>query len=423
MAECFRRCSETRSARVRAITTCRTGVAAFIGCLAFAGAATPALAAGHSASQKVALIPQAGPLPVQGPNGILPTSAYVSGYPQETFGESFSNMPVAQVTAANLSQYDTAVLNEVHVSSLSTTAKSALAGFVANGGKLLIHDADETGGNDYSWLLHQAPGNVQVGAGCGQSCGSTSGSSAITKNSSLISANPSDPSYVNLGQLYQFTDQGDSNLLTSSNSSAFQSLATGTNGLNEQGAQIAYAAVNQGLIVYNGFDTDFVKTKPTDAWRCNDAKLHFACPPPPAAQPTTDWIAHMWWLELQQNWGQLSTGSGGSGSGSGTGLPATPPVSQVGTPIASAPAGLPSTHICVARKSLYLRLSRFAHMRGRKIIEVDVYVNGRRVVRERRHYKNRTIRHLPTRGHYVVKVVARTSRHYKLIAKSRYHAC
>lgn len=399
-----------RRARMRAITTCRTGVAAFIGCLAFAGAATPALAAGHSASQKVALIPQAGPLPTQGPNGIFPTSSYVTGYPQETFGESFSNMPLAQVTAANLSQYDTAVLNEVHVSSLSTTAKSALAGFVANGGKLLIHDADETGGNDYSWLLPNAsPGSVVVGAGCGTACGSASGTSSIVKDSSVISANPADPSYVNLDELYHFTDQGDSNLLTSNGSSAFQTLVAGTNARNETGAQIAYATVNQGLIVYNGFDTDFIKTLPTDAFRCNYPKLHFKCPPP---QPSTDWLAHMWWLELQQ-----------TGAGSGTGLPTTQPVSQVGAPLASAPAGLPSTHICVARKSLYLRLSRFAHMRGRKIIEVDVYVNGRRVVRERRHYKNRTIRHLPKRGRYVVKVVATTSRHYHLIAKSRYHAC
>ena len=113
-----------------------------------------------------------------------------------------------------LSRFDTVALIQVNTSALSPEAKSALAQFVANGGKLLIHDADETHLNDYSWIL-PASGTTQVGSGC-PNCGLTSGSAQITANSALISSNPQDQSYVDLPQLQKFTDAlGDANLLVS----------------------------------------------------------------------------------------------------------------------------------------------------------------------------------------------------------------
>lgn len=396
----------------------RTGLAVAVTATALVASATPAIAAsGHSSSQQVALIPQAGPLPAQGPNGIMPTSSNVTGYPNETFNQTFSNLSVSQITPANLAKYDTVALIQVRTRALSPAAKSALAAFVAGGGKLIIHDADETGANDYSFLLPgDATGSVSVGAGC-TACGSSSGSSTIVKNSSLISSNAADASFVNLSDLYSFTDQGDSNLLVSSDP-RWLALATGTNGLGEQGAQVAYATQNTGLIIYNGYDTDFIKAQASDPFRCNQPKLHFKCAAPPAAQPTVDWLAHMWYSELVQSWGQPSGGGPTVGP-----LPTTQPVSQIGTPIGTAPAGLPSAHRCVPRKSLYLRLKRLGHLRGQKVIQVDVYVGRKHVLRERRHFSNRTIRHLPRRGRYVVKVVATTARHYHLIAKARYRGC
>ena len=57
------------------------------------------------------------------------------------------------MTSSALAGYGTMVLNEVHTASLTPVAKAAIAQFVAGGGRLLIFDADETAGNDYSWLL------------------------------------------------------------------------------------------------------------------------------------------------------------------------------------------------------------------------------------------------------------------------------
>ncbi|HEV7585274.1 MAG TPA: hypothetical protein VGO14_05795, partial [Solirubrobacteraceae bacterium] len=266
---------------------------------------TQAAAFSHPGSVKVALIPRNGPVPPNGPDGIMPVSAYVSGRPAESFGVfSFSNVPLSQVTTAKLSQFDTVALIQVKVSSLTGSARAALAQFVADGGKLIIHDSDETKLNDYSWLLPGAY-TTRVGAGC-EGCGGTSGSSTIT-NSTLISANPSDPSYVSLGDLTRFTDAvGDANLLVSTDPRWF-ALARGTNSNanGESGAQVAFAN-NNGLIVYNGFDTDFVKTTPSDAWRCNQPTLGFKCPS--GSTPTVDWIAHMWYLELLQGWGSSPVG-------------------------------------------------------------------------------------------------------------------
>lgn len=382
---------------------------------------TPAMAVTllYSKSIKVALIPQRGPVPPYGPDGIMPVASVVTGRPAESFDQfSFTNVPLDQVTPAALAQYDTAVLIQVRTSSLSATAKAALAQFVAQGGKLIIHDADKTNSNDYSWLL---PGSntTQVGQGC-SGCGSQSGSSTILTNSSLISANPSDRSYVNLKDVFHFTDPGDSNLLTS-NDPRWTTLTKGTNSHNESGAQIAVAGNNNGLIVYNGFDQDFIKSNSSDAFRCNNLSTKYVCPP--GDQPTVDWLAHMWYSELLQGWG-TPPGAGGSGGSGGTaGLPKPTSVADIGTPLAPGLAGAPSNRGCVANRSLRLRLSRLSHLRHRKITHLDVYVNGRHVLGESGHFTDKTLTRLPRHGKYTVKVIATTRRGYHLISKQRYRAC
>jgi hypothetical protein len=180
-----------------------TGLVAALSALTLVLWASPSIAA-NNASQRVALIPGPTPSPAQGPNGVLPTSSFVTGRPSETFsGFSFSSVALDQITPANLANYDTVTLNQVHTTNLTATAKAALAQFVSNGGKLLIHDADETLGNDYSWLLG-GPYLTRVGAGC-INCGSQSGTSTVLTSSGIISSNPADSSYVNVGDLYKFT--------------------------------------------------------------------------------------------------------------------------------------------------------------------------------------------------------------------------
>ena len=399
----------------------RVGLLGALSALMISAGVSPASA--DSSSRNVALIPAAVSVSALNPNGILPTSLNVTGRPAELFSHfAFSNVPIANITPTKLAGFDTVVLNEVHSTSLSPAAKLTLSQFVGGGGKLLIHDADNTNGNDYSWLLG-GPYTTRVGYRC-VNCGSQSGSSTVTANSGLISAIPTDPSYVDLSQLYAFTDQGDSNLLTSTDPRWF-TVARGTNAQGDTGSQVAYATNHNGLIVYNGFDTDFIKAKATDQFRCESPKTHFTCPPPPAAQPTVDWLAQMWYSELTIGWG--SSASAGS---PGAGLPSTQPVFDVGTPIAPSAAGLPgsptprgSVRACVARASLWLRLSRFTHVRHRKVVQVDVYVNRKHVLRERRPFKNQRLRHLPKKGRYLLRVVGTTDKGYHLIARLYYHGC
>ncbi|MBO0732346.1 MAG: hypothetical protein J2P57_24000, partial [Acidimicrobiaceae bacterium] len=96
---------------------------------------------------------------------------------------------------------------------------------------------------------------------------------------------------------------------------------------------------------------------------------------------------------------------------------------SIGTNLPPKTVGLPSNRKCVAKRKLFLRLRNLAR-HHRKVVRVDVYVNGRHVLRERgRHLHNVTLRHLPKTGNVVVKIVATTNRRYHLISRVRYHAC
>ena len=341
----------------------------------------------------------------------MPTSTYVSGRPSESFDKfSFHDVGLNQITSATLSQYDTVALIQVKTSDLTPPAKAALAKFVADGGKLIIHDADETSGNDYSWLL---PGSstTQVGASC-NGCGLSSGTSTITENSGLISANSADPTYVNIGELTQYTDAlGDANLLVTNDPRWFAA-AQGTNGRNEAGAQLAYAQ-NNGLIIYNGFDTDMIKPTATSPWRCTGTP-NYQCQG--NSHPSVDWLAQMWYDELNKSWG-----SGGS-----SGLPQNNPASSIGTIIPPSDAGLPTPGkgltACVARARMTLHLSQLKR-KHRGVVQVDVYVNGRHVLREKGRIHDVVLKSLPHHKYVTVKIVATTTRRYHLISSVRYRAC
>ena len=416
---------QAKRARRRPTITARCVAAAGVLIAAFAMSTTPAMAV--TTSHNVALIPSNQPSPAEGiggTDGILPISSTVAGAPSESFAKfSFKDVALSQITSKELSQFDTVVLNQVKTGQLSAAEKSALAQFVSGGGKLIIHDADLTTLNDYSWVLGGS-GTTQVGAGCND-CGATSGTSTILANSSLISANPSDPSYVNIADMGTYTDGiGDSNLLTSTEGQSWVAAVRGTNANGEQGAQLAYTSSGTGLAVYNGFDTDMIMQTATSPWRCvNSPDTQYVCPAG-AAHEQVDWLAQMWYNEL--NLGAAPTNPG-------------QPVSSIGTPLRPGQAGLPPARSCLARQKVYLRLTKLIR-HHRKVVQIDVYVNGHRRLREhprrvhvrihghrrvvtRGRWHNVTLGRLPKTGSVFIKVVATTSRHYHLISKVRYTAC
>jgi hypothetical protein len=425
--------------RRRSTAVARCVAAAGILTAAIAFSASPAMALG--VSHNVAVIPSSQPVPAEGqppsqPDGILPTTSDVAGNPAESFSKfSFTNVGLDQITPAELSQFDTVVLNEVKIKAISPSAKAALAQFVANGGKLLIHDADATNGNDYSWILGSPPGTTQVGAGCFE-CGAQSTTpSSILANTALISGIQGAPSFVDLNDLNAYTDAlGDSNLLTSSQERRWVTAVSGTNANNESGAQLAYVASGKGLAVYNGFDTDMIMNtgdspnpaSPTGSpWRCVlSPNTHFFCPAN-ATHAAQDWLAQMYYNEL--NLSAVPT------------TPGTTPVSTIGTPVSPTQAGLPPATSCVAKQSLRLRLLNLVR-HHRNLVRIDVYVNGRHRLKEsvrfvhvkihghrrlvrRGRFHNVTLRNLPKTGSVVIKIVGTTSRHYHLISKQTYRAC
>jgi hypothetical protein len=388
--------------------------AATLAALAAALLGASAHAAVLPSSHSVALIPSNNPPSSPGNLGVMPISSYVTGRPAESFDKfSYKYVALNAITPATLSNFDTAALIQVRTSDLSSAAKAALAQFVANGGKLIIHDSDETSLNDYSWLL---PGgySTRIGAGC-NACGRTSGTSNITEGTGFISANPADPAYVSIPELTKYTDAiGDANLLVSDDPRWFAA-ATGTNATNEAGAQLAYAS-NNGLIIYNGIDTDMIKPQASGPWLCIGTPNNVC---PANSHPSVDWLAQMWYAELNHSWGSSSANPPSTPNG----LPQTKPVSGIGTPLPPSAAGLPTGRACVAKRKLFLRLTNLGSKR-QKVVQVDVYVNGRHVFRERgKRLHNTTLRHLPQKGNVVVKILATTNRHYHLISTKRYRAC
>ena len=377
--------------------------------------AAPANAATFmQSSVNVAVIPSNAPASSPGGLGVMPISSFVTGRSTDSFDKfSFKFLALNNITPATLAGFDTVALIQVRTSDLSPAAKAALAQFVANGGKVIIHDSDETSLNDYSWLL-PGPYSTKIGAGC-NACGETVGTSKIVENSGLISANPADPTYVSIPELVKYTDAvGDANLLVSDDPRWFAA-ASGNNAANEAGAQVAYAS-NNGLIIYNGFDTDMVKPLASGPWLCLNTTNNVC---PPNAHPSVDWLAEMWYAELNKSWGPTtSTGPQSPPNG----LPQTKPVSSIGTNLPPSTVGLPSNHTCVAKQKLFLRLRNLSG-HHRKVVRVDVYVNGRHVLRQRGRLHNVTLRGLPKTGNVVVKIVATTDRRYHLISRVRYRAC
>lgn len=211
--------------------------------------------------------------------GTLQTYGSVAGSPQDSFeGFEFSDISQEEIEPAVLGQYDTVLLNQVFTRPLSEAQKQALSNFVTSGGKLIIHDADGTSGNEYSWL----PVPAESGASC-ENCGNTNGEAEVVENNTIVSDEPSSPSYVDLSELPGNSDAiGDANVLVT-NDPRWDEDIRASNDENIEGAADAYAS-DGGEIIYNGFDTDFLTEGPN------------------AFPSGNDWLDKIWYDELALEW-------------------------------------------------------------------------------------------------------------------------
>ncbi len=168
-------------------------------------------------------------------------------------------------------------MNQVSTASLSAEERVTLANFVTDGGKLIIHDADGTEGNEYSWL----PVPATTGVSC-ENCGHLDGEAEVTENNTIVSDEPSSPYYISVGELPGNSDAiGDANFLVTTDPRWSEDVRA-KNDQNVEGAADAYAS-DGGLIMYNGFDNDYLGN--------------------PSAFPSEiDWLNKLWWNELNTQW-------------------------------------------------------------------------------------------------------------------------
>lgn len=170
----------------------------------------------------------------------------------------FQNLDPSKVTTANLTSFDTVVLNvasreiNCNVNILTVQQKTDIISFVATGKKMIIYDS-ECSPQDYNWLPFKFttanPG--QQGA---------QGFLIIREENTLSSNNPANPYFIDTGYLNTSTDAvGDMNVMTTFDP-YWKVDMVGTNFLNKTGPVHTYATypagTDKGLFIYNGLDMD-----------------------------------------------------------------------------------------------------------------------------------------------------------------------
>jgi hypothetical protein len=178
---------------------------------------------------------------------------------------TFATLAPGSVTLANLAPYDTVVLNMAsgamgcNANTLSTSAKAAINTFAANGGKVIIQDAECTFGGsvDYSWLTFPFT-TSNPGA-----FGASGGTLNIIENDGLATSTAG-PKFIDTNAITSQTDAvGDMNVVVTKDSNWCLSM-TGTNVQQTTGATQMYAKPGNGLFIYNGLDTNFINYNGVD---------------------------------------------------------------------------------------------------------------------------------------------------------------
>jgi len=267
-------------------------IAVLAGVFGVAAVASPTqVSAAMMTSSNVAIVPSYN----FGSAGHLQISGAVDGAPTLSFGAfTFTNLPLASVTLANLQAFDTVVLFQNQTSSLTAQVRADLNAWVDAGGKLIIYDSDSTTSAEYSWLIR--PFTTQASPG---QTGSMTGTLTIVEENTLSSNNPASPYYINTTETTDGSDAvGDANVFATQDPNWFGDM-TATNVINNTGWTHAYAETpsGHGLLIYNGLDTDYM-----------DYYYNYY----PSG---IDWLAKIWYQELMQPWDP-------------SGLPGTTPVAS-----------------------------------------------------------------------------------------------
>lgn len=249
---------------------------AFLALMVSAGTAIAAQAIPHPGqSQNVAIISDV--FVING--GSFPTTT--SG-PTGAFTDfTFTDVPVASVNATTLGVFDTVLLNVAstgmgcNINNLSAAQKTDLVNFLNGGGKLIIYDS-ECPPQDYSWLPHPFTTSNPGALG-------GTGTVNIVEDNFLGTDTTGDPHFIDEVLLGQQTDAvGDMNVLTTQDPSICLHMS-GTNAAQQSGPTHVYYQSGSGLLIYNGFDVDFLDV--TTA--------------PDASTPSGN-LAKIWLQELQQ---------------------------------------------------------------------------------------------------------------------------
>lgn len=226
-----------RLARTVCIAANSGGSAPVVSVAGTSGAATPG-AVGSTGSQRVAAIVSSGAF------------ALSSERPDVTF----ERISLDDLSAATLANYDTLVLSQVcNIAQQPQSRLQEIVAWVKAGHKLIIYDSDEcSAAVDYSWLPYPFTTD-NPGAR-----GSTRGQLEIVANDSMVSADPAMPSYIDPAG-FAGIEVGDANVMVTQDLRWCGNMEA-VNDNAVRGFVHTYGLLGNGLIIYNGLDTDNINT-------------------------------------------------------------------------------------------------------------------------------------------------------------------
>ena len=219
---------------------------------------------------QVAIVP--GPSSDNG--GTLPSSDAVFA------NFTFTNLPWENLTAGNLTSYQIVVLLFGVGDVISAQQATDLNTWVNGGGKLIIYDSEMTA-RDYAWLPYPFTTN---NAGAGGTVGSPI---TYMESDTLGSTDPLSSYYINTTQsdVNVWEDAvGDCNVFVTQDVHWCGHIEA-TNGNGATGFVHTYAVYGDGLMIYNGFDIDYLYSDSVPGI------------------VGIDNLAKLWLQELQQPWG------------------------------------------------------------------------------------------------------------------------
>ena len=226
----------------------------FIGFIPVSHATTTS---GYAKSTNVIVLNAEGDEWGYGSSGDFPTSAATEA------GYTITFLSAGSVTGvSSFGNNDTIVLWQYCEVGSDTVVQNALTSFLQNGGKIVIWDSDSCNAPDetqpdYSWLTSVGAAFSSVSPG---QTGSFGGSISVVENNNFLTGISSS----DLDSLVSQTDAvGDLNTVVTS-SRAWCAVLNGVNIEGDQGYASAYTAPGSlsgaggALIVYTGFDTDYI---------------------------------------------------------------------------------------------------------------------------------------------------------------------